>query len=916
MGFKYGAFGMGLCMLLSAASMSACTSSNDNCTAEPTCCVSNVVEMTCVGGEYVLARVDSCKHARCQADEEDIACPEEGAALCLSESLLSVCSNGLVAEYFCDDNERCHNGECRSDTCDETSSKAVCTEDGLGILSCVDGYYETMACGEGLQCLSDNAGKVSCESLCKNGRWDAGELGVDCGGACAACETCKVDTDCETGFCDSQHGFVCFKRCQSDDDCRGYENADALFCRGDGRCAPKLFVTEWAIEEDDLSLQLRHDGLGTCDFDILWGDEAEPDNFDDADHVSDCKDIEAITHTYANAGTYTVKIRGTYDGWGIPLTAHFGNCDETPDELNKELVSCKTLKSPKAIVSFGPVGLTSGALACIGNAALPSDIPDASKWQTARNTLSCAEDFNQAIDHWDLSNVEDASEFFYKASSFNQEIGHWNTAKFKNMTGMFSHALVFNQALNDWNTREVTLMGRLFEGAMAFNEAIDAWDTQNVTDMTLAFSAALNFNQPIDSWDTGNVATMHGMFLNASAFNQSLNAWSTQNVTDMSQMFKNASSFNGNIEVWDTQNVTDMSEMFSGATAFDKSIEKWKPSSVESMRAMFLDAKAYNQAMATWETSQVTDMSDMFNGATAFNGDISTWNTEAVGTMASMFKDAASFNGQINDWKTVNVTDMSHMFSGAIVFDQDLAWETQNVTNMSHMFSGAATFNGDISAWNTEAVNTMTAMFSEATLFNGKIGEWQTSNVSDMSHMFDGAESFAQDLNWNARNTTNMSYMFHKTYAFDNKVNFEDLRQVKDMSHMFEGARRFNQTLKLPETLKLVDVSYMFSNSENFNAEILLDTQTVERMTSMFESARAFNQPLAWDVQNVLYMERMFNNARNFSQDLSGWKVNSEAKLDATFTDSGLSQDLYCKLLETISWAPHKEGLGLALDCP
>ena len=81
---------------------------------------------------------------------------------------------------------------------------------------CVSGEKPIVqACGAGLKC---DAG-TCVDDGCSNGRLDAGEEAVDCGGLCAPCVSCRVHADCgEDGFCDSASDYVCSKRCRTNDE--------------------------------------------------------------------------------------------------------------------------------------------------------------------------------------------------------------------------------------------------------------------------------------------------------------------------------------------------------------------------------------------------------------------------------------------------------------------------------------------------------------------------------------------------------------------------------------------------------------------------------------------------------------------------------------------------------------------------
>ena len=65
--------------------------------------------------------------------------------------------------------------------------------------------------------------------------------------------------------------------------------------------------------------------------------------------------------------------------------------------------------------------------------------------------------------------------------------------------------LEFNQPLNNWNVSDLEDMSSMFAGATSFNGDISGWNTSNVETMRLMFAGATAFNQySIGKWDLSN----------------------------------------------------------------------------------------------------------------------------------------------------------------------------------------------------------------------------------------------------------------------------------------------------------------------------------------------------------------------------------------------------------------------------
>jgi surface protein len=76
---------------------------------------------------------------------------------------------------------------------------------------------------------------------------------------------------------------------------------------------------------------------------------------------------------------------------------------------------------------------------------------------------------------------------------------------------MFSTCNEFNQPLNGWNVSNVNEMYYMFFDCYKFNQPLNDWNVSNVTDMTGMFENCRNFNQPLTNWTVSNAET-HNMF--------------------------------------------------------------------------------------------------------------------------------------------------------------------------------------------------------------------------------------------------------------------------------------------------------------------------------------------------------------------------------------------------------------------
>ena len=140
--------------------------------------------------------------------------------------------------------------------------------------------------------------------------------------------------------------------------------------------------------------------------------------------------------------------------------------------------------------------------------------------------------FNQPID-WNFSQVASNVTFelmFSGATAFNSPI-IIDTNKVNNMRLMFENALNFNQSLNHFDVSNVVDMFAMFRGASSFNQDLTNWVfSPSLSSMDNLFEGASNFNGDITTWNTSAIGTFKGTWKNASSFNQDLSGWCVSSV--------------------------------------------------------------------------------------------------------------------------------------------------------------------------------------------------------------------------------------------------------------------------------------------------------------------------------------------------------------------------------------------------
>ena len=299
---------------------------------------------------------------------------------------------------------------------------------------------------------------------------------------------------------------------------------------------PASFVTKWETTTPEETIYIGANADYAYDFTVDWGDGT-------VETINELPENHMFEHTYAEPGTHTVAIQGSFPAIrSFTVYEQFDNDDEQLLKL---------------------VGLEQwGTIA----------------WQDfAHAFYKCGNMVYNATEAPDLSNVTSLEHMFNSASSFNGNLNDWDTSTITNMQSVFRFATSFNGDLSDWDTSNVTNMREMFSSATAFDGDISGWNTSNVTNMMEMFSYTTAFNGDISAWDTSNVTDMIGMFSSATAFNGDISS-----VETMDLMFFKASSFNQDVGVWNTSKVETMEYMFNEAIVFDQDLGNWDIGSLDN----------------------------------------------------------------------------------------------------------------------------------------------------------------------------------------------------------------------------------------------------------------------------------------------------------------------------------------------
>jgi len=206
---------------------------------------------------------------------------------------------------------------------------------------------------------------------------------------------------------------------------------------------------------------------------INWGDGSAKET------VSDTGGSTYIGHTYASAGTYTIKISGSMTMYGRTSDV---------DILGQTLLT--------RVDSFGKLGITSFRYAfhnCSGLLSVPKTLPDSVTSMFGMFRACTGAAFNPDVSGWNVSKVTTMYQLFHtcNGAAFNPDVSGWNVSKVTDMFAMFynCNGAAFNPVVSGWNVSKVTDMQHMFYNCTgaAFNPDVSGWNVSKVTDMYRMF---------------------------------------------------------------------------------------------------------------------------------------------------------------------------------------------------------------------------------------------------------------------------------------------------------------------------------------------------------------------------------------------------------------------------------------------
>ena len=444
-------------------------------------------------------------------------------------------------------------------------------------------------------------------------------------------------------------------------------------------------------------------GTATYDYTVDWGDGSD-----------DTGQLGNITHTYAAAGEYEIKISGTFP------RIYFNS---TGDE--KKLLE---------IVNWGNNPWTS---------------MDRAFWDCINMDIT-------ATDAPDFSNVTSFYNGFRGCTSMTTTgtSADWLAPSCTRMDGMLydCRSLLTCDASN-WNTSSVETMEYFF---------------YNCKLLTTLYTSGW-YTSSLGTGSITNVSTkcLYRAFLSCHVLTTlDVSGWDVSNVASFQELFENCYALNGiNVSEWDTSNLVITTEMFRECQALTSlDLGSWNVSSLTTLQAAFYNCDVLTTIgdISGWSTGVITNLIETFRNTDALTVDLTGLGSNIGAAQARNTFILTSGSGVVtgyDTWDVSNITSFQATFQSAgatnfATFPE--TWDMTSGTNFLQTFYKAGMLTGsiDCTAMKFGPVASLSQMFRQnpnnTNLTDITFGpDCDFSTTSNLSFFISGHTGLT-DINWDA----------------------------------------------------------------------------------------------------------------------------------------------------------------------
>jgi len=215
------------------------------------------------------------------------------------------------------------------------------------------------------------------------------------------------------------------------------------------------------------------------------------------------------THTYPQAGTYTISIKGVFGA------IYFNIAND-----RRKLVSIENWGSG-VWQSFQNAFY--GCNNVVGNF---KDMPDTSQVTNLALMFAECDLFNSPVPIFLNCPLVTTTNLMFYRTALDVPVTLITSPLLLNISQMFQQCVKFNQPILLTDTSSVTAMNNLFLTSGLFNQSLAWLNTRSVTNCQFMFSSATAFKQPITNFNPTNFTTVSNFSYNGPFLTELYLAWS------------------------------------------------------------------------------------------------------------------------------------------------------------------------------------------------------------------------------------------------------------------------------------------------------------------------------------------------------------------------------------------------------
>jgi surface protein len=554
---------------------------------------------------------------------------------------------------------------------------------------------------------------------------------------------------------------------------------------GGGSSAPFIFDAITTADAEVFQMPFRT--TSTVNAEVDWGDGT-------SDTVT--SSAEAV-HTYATAGTHTITVTGTINGWSY----YFANQDGVSVDKDQmgNVSQWGSFLVDEDVTFYQCTNMTVSAT----DRLKFTDTYNFGYWFFGTTSMTSID-----VSNWDISSMTSLRRMFSTTGLTSIDISSWDTSNIENMEGLFnnSESLATITGIENLDLTSLTNAGGLLERCTSY--VTGTFDFSWFAPPNVVITNSLFANTEATSIDmSGGFASANASFMFSNCTELvSINATNLDlsNATNTTRMFSdcsNLTTITGH-EDWVISSSTNANYMFTECAALTTlNSAGWTFGSLVSAYAMFYNASSLaNIDVSAWDMSTCTSVGFMFGGnrnMSFTNLDLSNWTispvsfgADTLNAMSWMFSycinltavDLSGFNtsgvlqlnGLFYNCRSIGAIDVTGLDTSNVVSMESAfynldggtygknmvgieAWDTSSVTNFEETFQNAKAWNPNIENWDTSSATNMRRMLYDCDSFNRNISAWdinQVTNLSDFLQVATGMSTANYDallIGWAAR---------------------------------------------------------------------------------------------------------------------------------------------------------------------